>query len=200
MACPHLGVRRRLLVGGVRSPGESPRAARSTRAPRARGKPDRPRGTEGTHPGCSSRVRNTGTLSGSGLGSGKPTATELTSDRVWRTHDQAELAIVEWVGWFNHQRLHSSLGDIPPAECEQHHAVAHGSISFDGPGAALAPKGEVRTRRVSRTAVAVAANGQISPVDALTAPTGIRSGRDNGGQKTNGHPGLSDRWSRRHTR
>ena len=32
MACPHLGVRRRLLVGGVRSPGESPRAARSIRA------------------------------------------------------------------------------------------------------------------------------------------------------------------------
>ena len=44
--------------------------------------------------------------------------TELISDRVWRTHDQAELAIVEWVGWFNHQRLHSSLGDIPPAEHE----------------------------------------------------------------------------------
>ena len=42
--------------------------------------------------------------------------TELIADRVWRTHEQAELAIVEWVGWFNHQRLHSSLGDIPPAE------------------------------------------------------------------------------------
>ena len=32
MACPYLGVRCRLLVGGVRSPGESPRAARSIRA------------------------------------------------------------------------------------------------------------------------------------------------------------------------
>jgi hypothetical protein len=32
MACLHLGVRRRLLVGGVRSPRESPRAARSIRA------------------------------------------------------------------------------------------------------------------------------------------------------------------------
>jgi transposase InsO family protein len=69
-------------------------------------------------------VRNTGTLSGSGLGSGEPTATELTSDRVWRTHDQAELAIVEWVGWFNHQRLHSSLGDIPPIEYEHQWTLA----------------------------------------------------------------------------
>ena len=39
--------------------------------------------------------------------------TELISDRVWRTHEQAELAIVEWVGWYNHARLHSSIGDIP---------------------------------------------------------------------------------------
>lgn len=25
--------------------------------------------------------------------------TELIADRVWRTRDQLELAIVEWVGW-----------------------------------------------------------------------------------------------------
>jgi putative transposase len=49
--------------------------------------------------------------------------TELISDRVWRTHEQAELAIVEWVGWYNHQRLHSSLGDIPPVEYEQQWAL-----------------------------------------------------------------------------
>jgi putative transposase len=42
--------------------------------------------------------------------------TELIADRPWRTRDQLELAIVEWVGWYNHRRLHSSLGDIPPAE------------------------------------------------------------------------------------
>jgi transposase InsO family protein len=29
-----------------------------------------------------------------------------------------ELAIVEWVAWFNTVRLHESLGDIPPAEFE----------------------------------------------------------------------------------
>ena len=50
--------------------------------------------------------------------------TELIADRVWRTHEQAELAIIEWVGWFNHQRLHSSLGDIPPIEYEHQWALA----------------------------------------------------------------------------
>jgi putative transposase len=44
--------------------------------------------------------------------------TELICDRVWRTRSQLELAIVEWVAWFNNDRLHESLGDIPPAEFE----------------------------------------------------------------------------------
>jgi putative transposase len=44
--------------------------------------------------------------------------TELIADRVWRTRSQLELAIVEYVGWFNTDRLHESLGDQPPAEFE----------------------------------------------------------------------------------
>ena len=44
--------------------------------------------------------------------------TELIADRVWRTRSQLELAIVEYLGWFNHDRLHESLGDVPPAEFE----------------------------------------------------------------------------------
>src|SRR4051795_9745191 len=48
--------------------------------------------------------------------------TELIADRVWRTRSQLELAIVEYLGWFNHDRLHQSLGDLPPAEFEALHA------------------------------------------------------------------------------
>jgi transposase InsO family protein len=44
--------------------------------------------------------------------------TELIADRVWRTRAQLELAIVEYIGWFNHSRLHEALGDLPPAEFE----------------------------------------------------------------------------------
>jgi putative transposase len=50
--------------------------------------------------------------------------TELIADRVWRTRAQLELAVVEYVAWFNHVRLHSSLGNRPPAEHEQRHAAA----------------------------------------------------------------------------
>jgi putative transposase len=44
--------------------------------------------------------------------------TELIADRVWRARSQLELAVVEYLGWFNHTRLHESLGDLPPAELE----------------------------------------------------------------------------------
>ena len=49
--------------------------------------------------------------------------TELIADRVWRTRAQLELAVVEYLGWFNHARLHESLGDLPPAEFEAPHAA-----------------------------------------------------------------------------
>jgi putative transposase len=45
--------------------------------------------------------------------------TELIRDRVWRTRSQLELAIVEYVAWFNDTRLHEALGDTPPAEYER---------------------------------------------------------------------------------
>jgi len=44
--------------------------------------------------------------------------TELISDRVWQTRSQLELAIVQWVAWFNNDRLHEPLDDRPPAELE----------------------------------------------------------------------------------
>ena len=50
---------------------------------------------------------------------------ELIADRVWCSHAQLELATVEWVGWYNDQRLHESLGDIPPLEYEQLHAATN---------------------------------------------------------------------------
>ena len=49
--------------------------------------------------------------------------TELIRDRVWRTRSQLELAVVEYVGWYNTARLHENLGDIAPIEYEQQHAL-----------------------------------------------------------------------------
>ena len=42
--------------------------------------------------------------------------TELIRDRVWRTRSQLKLSVVEYVAWFNNERLHTSLRGVPPAE------------------------------------------------------------------------------------
>lgn len=36
----------------------------------------------------------------------------------WRTLEQVELAAAEWIDWYNNRRLHTSIGDLPPAEYE----------------------------------------------------------------------------------
>jgi putative transposase len=48
--------------------------------------------------------------------------TELITDCVWRTRSHLELAIVEYVAWFNTTRLHESLGDIHPPSSRPAHA------------------------------------------------------------------------------
>jgi putative transposase len=55
--------------------------------------------------------------------------TELIADRVWRTRSQLELAAVQYISWFNHDRLHESLGDIPPVEFETLAALRFQSIA-----------------------------------------------------------------------
>jgi putative transposase len=46
--------------------------------------------------------------------------TELIHRRgPWKTKAAVEIATLEWVAWFNHQRLLSSIGYIPPAEAEE---------------------------------------------------------------------------------
>jgi len=36
----------------------------------------------------------------------------------WKSREPVELATLQWVSWFNHQRLMGPLGYIPPAEAE----------------------------------------------------------------------------------
>jgi putative transposase len=49
--------------------------------------------------------------------------TELIADRVWQTRSHLELAIVEYISWFNDSRLHENLGDRPPREIEELYAA-----------------------------------------------------------------------------
>ena len=56
--------------------------------------------------------------------------TELIADRVWRSRAHLEIAVVEYIGWFNHVRLHSSLGYLPPVKYE---AAYRTSLETPGP-------------------------------------------------------------------
>ena len=48
--------------------------------------------------------------------------TELIKDRVWHSNTKLELAIVEWVAWFNTRRLHSSMGTGRPPSTKRRRA------------------------------------------------------------------------------
>lgn len=37
----------------------------------------------------------------------------------WKSVDDVELATLSWVHWHNTERLHSYLGNLPPAEFEE---------------------------------------------------------------------------------
>ena len=104
--------------------------------------------------------------------------TELIADRVWRSRSQLELATVEWIGWFNHERLHESLGDLPPVEFEAFHA-ARRLISGDGSVAALPPR--LSAARTGPTGAPAGRNGadpgrpsiQIAADASLGSPYGL---------------------------
>jgi transposase InsO family protein len=54
--------------------------------------------------------------------------TELIHRRApWKTKEPLELATLEWVYWFNHQRLLEPIGYIPPAEAEANYYRHHAS-------------------------------------------------------------------------
>jgi putative transposase len=78
--------------------------------------------------------------------------TELIADRVWRSRSELELATVVWVAWFNQDRLHSSLGDIPPVEFEQAASAAGRPVSeqADAATAAQPPEPAVALEPVHR--------------------------------------------------
>lgn len=51
-------------------------------------------------------------------------ATDLFHDGLYKTLADVEYATAGWADWYNHRRLHSSLGMLTPAEHEQAHYAA----------------------------------------------------------------------------
>jgi putative transposase len=51
-------------------------------------------------------------------------ATTVFHDGPYKTLADIEYATAGWVDWYNHRRLHGSLGNVPPVEYEQAHYAA----------------------------------------------------------------------------
>jgi len=43
----------------------------------------------------------------------------------WKSIDDLEIAVAEYIDWFNHRRLHGEIGLVPPAELENDHQQQH---------------------------------------------------------------------------
>ena len=54
---------------------------------------------------------------------------ELLYRRIWRTKQEAELAIFRWIeGWYNPRRIQDNLGWRSPLEYEAAYAAGHGLV------------------------------------------------------------------------
>ena len=51
-------------------------------------------------------------------------ATTVFHDGLYKTLADVEYATAGWVDWYNHRRLHGSLGMLTPTEYEQDHYAA----------------------------------------------------------------------------
>lgn len=43
----------------------------------------------------------------------------------WKGVNDVEIAVAEWVDWYNNRRLHGELGHVPPVEYETNHYANH---------------------------------------------------------------------------
>ena len=48
----------------------------------------------------------------------------------WKSVSDVEIAVAEYIDWFNHRRLHGEIGLIPPAEFETNHWAAQATEHY----------------------------------------------------------------------
>src|SRR3712207_2112113 len=87
-----------------------------------------------------------------------PYKTELIRRRgPWRGLDDVELATLEYVDRFDHRRLHSACGDIPPVEYEDNHYRSIAGLTLSD--ACAAPC--IASINVQRMSVKAAVTGDL---------------------------------------
>jgi len=88
----------------------------------------------------------------------------------WRGIDDLEIATLEYIDWFNHRRLHSALGHVPPAEYEEN---SHLGEDAD------APSGDLRASTKTIKVITSPDRGPCGPAEAdrpallVGAPAGL---------------------------
>ena len=127
----------------------------------------------------------------------------------WDGFDDLEIAIAEYIDWFNNRRLHGELGLVPPVEYETKHHTDHNTntqAEAAGPPESFEPLRDGHRRRAasgpvppaSRAATAVADATGREPVAAApgsrpaldpgapTGPAGDTKGRPQPAPRTHG--------------
>src|SRR5438034_3841943 len=102
--------------------------------------------------------------------------TELIADRAWQSRSQLELATVEYVGWFNNDRLHESLGDVPPVEYEQRWRALSAATAADPDDQPVAPSAASAADGVFSASPA-RGRSRNRPKRRRPAPAGVDRGR-----------------------
>jgi putative transposase len=51
----------------------------------------------------------------------------------WKSVRDVEIAVAEYIDWYNHRRLHGEIGHVPPAEFETNHWARHGDQHYAEP-------------------------------------------------------------------
>ncbi len=74
----------------------------------------------------------------------------------WKSVTDVEIAVAEYVDWFNHRRLHGEIGLVPPADLEANHWATTESERYV---AHLSRPGLVPSNRASTKPGAIQAAG-----------------------------------------
>jgi transposase InsO family protein len=90
----------------------------------------------------------------------------------WRSFEQLEHAVACWIAFYNSERLHTSLGDVPPDEFEQQSVVAFTGDAVYGSLTACEPAGQLVT--LPEIAVSTQPRGPCGPAE--TGSLGLNRG------------------------
>ena len=90
----------------------------------------------------------------------------------WRSIDDLEIAVAEYIDWFNHRRLHGEIGLVPPVELEPSTTSPH-PLSILLRGTSMPPSNPVLQPPDRRSETGSWATHNLSGIEGRK-PAGLR--------------------------